>query len=383
MKLIPRLKPSYNFKEIKAALTINRGDIEKFENKFAEKFECTYGVMFSYGRSGLYSLFKVWNLQNDEIICPAYTCVVVPHSIVLSGNIPVFVDCAENSFNMSYEGIEKAITKKTRAVIVTHLFGYPMDVIRVNLIVKKAEEKYQQKIFIIQDCAHSFGAKWNNELVTKYGDAAVFGLNISKLINSIYGGMIITNNTDYYFKLLNYRNDNCKKSSIFKSLKRFLFFAAVYPAFNSYIYGFVNWCERKGFLNRFVKYYDESIIDFPKDWDVMPAEIEARVGLVQLEKYDEIINRRKKNALKYIDEFKDRDDISVLPFCEGATYSHFVAQVEDRNNWVNEYYRKGTQLGILIEYCIPYMKSYKAYMNKDFNISQKYSNHTINFPVWE
>jgi perosamine synthetase len=93
LKLISRLKPSLSFKEFFAAINFfSRGNIPRFENQFAEKFNNEYGVMFQHGRSGLYALFKIWELDNDEIICPAYTCVVVAHAIVLSGNIPVFVD---------------------------------------------------------------------------------------------------------------------------------------------------------------------------------------------------------------------------------------------------------------------------------------------------
>ncbi|HNF17338.1 MAG TPA: DegT/DnrJ/EryC1/StrS family aminotransferase, partial [Leptospiraceae bacterium] len=142
MKLIPRLKPYYSFSEWLSILQFGRKSVQRLEKEFAEKFECRYGVMFSYGRTALYALFKVWNLQNAEIICPAYTCVVVQHSIVLSGNIPVFADCEEGSFNMSLSEIRRAVTEKTRAVVVTHLFGTAMDVNAVNEIVREAERKY-------------------------------------------------------------------------------------------------------------------------------------------------------------------------------------------------------------------------------------------------
>jgi len=115
--------------------------------------------MFSFGRTALYALLKAWGLEKDEVICPAYTCVVVQHAIVISGNTPVFVDCEEGSFNMSYDGITDAITDKTRAIVVTHLFGYPMDVHKIQSIVSDAEEKYGNKIYVIQDAAHSYGAK--------------------------------------------------------------------------------------------------------------------------------------------------------------------------------------------------------------------------------
>lgn len=380
--MIPRLKPYYNYKELLAALTPSHGAIVRYENEFATKFECAYGIMFPYGRSGIYALLKIWGLHNDEVICPAYTCVVVQHAIMMSGNVPVFVDCGKDSFNMDYDELEGAITPQTRCIVVTHLFGYPMDVHRVEQIVNRAEKKFGNKIYVIQDAAHSFGAKWEGELVTKFGDAAVFGLNISKIINSVFGGMVITNNEDCYRKLIEFRKSNFKKTGIIKSLKRLAYLISVMVAFNSVVYSIVHWMERKKLLDRFVKYYEEGSIDMPADWDQMPCELEARVGLVQLGKYDEIISLRKQNALRYIEQFRNNADIVFLPYDEGCTYSHCVALVADRNKWVNDYQGKSVQLGILIEYSVPEMKAYRKYKLKAYPLSEYYSGHTINFPNW-
>lgn len=382
MKLIPRFKPHYNWRDVVASFTPSRNKIAQFEEEFSKKFGCAHGVMFSYGRSGLYALFKIWGLENAEIICPAYTCVVVSHAIVLSGNLPVFVDCAENSFNMDLDDIRAAITTRTRAIIVTHLFGYPMNVFRMAEIVAEAEKKYGHKIYVIQDCAHSFGAKWKGELVTKIGDAAIFGLNISKIINSIYGGMVITSNRETYKKLTQFRESHCVKNNFTKTIRRLFYFLATTVCFYPYIYGFVNWMERKGLLDRFVKYYDESKIDFPKDWNVWPTEIEARVGLVQLRKYDDIVRRRTEKAKQYIQEFSERNDIRILSFAEGSTYSHFVGLVDDRKKWVSDNFKKGTQLGIIVEYVVPLMSAYRVFSHgQKFPLAEEYAQRTINFPT--
>jgi len=381
MKLIPRLKPYFDYKELIAALTPTSGNIEKFESAFARKFECSYGVMFPYGRSGLYALLKIWGLKENEVVLPAYTCVVVPHAVVLSGNIPVFVDCAQGSFNMDLQGIRSAITEKVSVVIPTHLFGYPMDVNTVDAMVKDAEEKYGHKIYVIQDCAHAFGCKWNGEIVTKYGDAALFGLNISKTISSIFGGMIITNNKETADELRSFRDRHFKKQGCKKTFKRFLYLLSTFFTFNPYIYYWVNKLERCGLLDRFVKYYDESEIDFPPDWDEMPAEIEARVGLANLEKYDEIIKCRTDNARKYFEYFKDTSEIQLLHDDKGATFSHFVVLVENRERWLAEYLKKGIQLGWLIEYSIPCMKVYHKYRHVDCPVSLSYAHKAINLPV--
>jgi perosamine synthetase len=382
MKLIPRLKPYLGWDELRAALTPSKGKVAQFEKAFAEKFECKEGVMFSHGRSALYSLFKGWGLADVEIISPAYTCVVVQHSIVLSGNIPVFVDCEEGGPNMSYEGIASAFTEKTRAIVVTHLFGYPMDVERVERMVREAEERYGHKIYIVQDVAHSYGAKWNGELVTRSGDAAIFGMNVSKIMTSVFGGMAISNSEETVTNVRAYRDEHFNKMGLSKSLHRLIYLMAIKFAFNSWVYGFTNWLERKGILDRFVKYYDESIITFPSDWDQLPCELEARVGLVQLKKYDGIIAKRQEASARYIEAMESNPDIQLFPHIEGSTYSHFVGMVDDREAWLEHYFKKGVQLGILIEYAVPYMKAYEKYRRGDYPIAKSYSERSINFPNW-
>jgi dTDP-4-amino-4,6-dideoxygalactose transaminase len=381
MRLIPRLRPFFNHRELIAALTPTSGNIERFERNFAKKFECSHGIMFPHGRSGLYSLFKVWNLEGIEVVLPAYTCVVVAHAVVLSGNIPIFVDCSQGSFNMDMGGLRKVITERTRVIIPTHLFGYPMDVNAVDAIVKDAEDKYGHKIYIIQDCAHSFGCRWNGELVTKYGDAALFGLNISKTISSIFGGMITTHNDQLAHQLKWFRDKHFRKKGFLKAFKRFLYLFSTYFTFNPYIYYWVNKLERIGLLDRFVRYYDESEIEFPTDWDEMPAEIEARVGLANLEKYDKIIRQRTGDALKYFSHLKDKIGMKLPPNDEGATFSHFVVLVTDRERWLRKYIKKGIQLGWLIEYNVPEMRAYGAHSPQEFPVAASYARSTINLPV--
>ena len=382
MKLLPRLKPYYTAIDWLYAFNFfKRNAVEEFEKKFAEKFKNKYGIMFQYGRTGIYALLKVWELKNVEVICPAYTCVVVPHAIVLSGNIPVFVDCAKGSWNMDLDLLEKAINENTRCIIATHLFGYPMNMDKLKDIIKKAEDKWGKKIYLIQDLAHSFGAKWKGKLLTEYGDASVFGLNISKIINSIFGGMVTTNDKVLYEKLKKWREKNTVKKGILKEIKRLLYFISVNFAFNPYIYSFVNWLERRGFLDRFVKYYEEDKIYFPNDWNEYPAEVEARVGLSQLKKYDYIVKMKIKNAKKWMEYLKN-EDIIFFDDIEGATYSHCVGLVKDRDTWVERYRKKGIQLGTLIEYSIPYMKAYQKYKRGEYPVSLEYSKRTVNFPNW-
>ena len=158
-KMIPRFKPYLGIEELLAAIAPDKGSVEKFEEEFARVFDGKYALAFSYGRSALWALFKSLDIQDAEIIMPAYTCVVVAHAIVLSGNRPRFVDITLHDYNMDLNQVADAINKKTKAIVATHLFGYPLDVDRLAEIVRKAETRIGHKILVIHDCAHSFGAR--------------------------------------------------------------------------------------------------------------------------------------------------------------------------------------------------------------------------------
>lgn len=383
LSLIPRFKPNYTWKEFGAALCFWRDDIDVYEKEFSEKFGCKYGTMFAYGRSGLKVLLESWNLKGKEVICPAYTCVVVPHAIVKSNNIPRFVDCSNDSFHMDYEKLERVINKDTAAIIVTHLFGEAMDVEKINSIVKIAENKYNTKIYIIQDVAHSYGVKFNNRCVASYGDAAIFGCNISKIINSIFGGMVVTNSLETNKRLKIYQKQKMYKATWDKELKRFLYLTASWIAFNKYVYYWVNFLDRKGYLNRYTKYYDEGEIDFPTDWNERPKKIEARVGRVQLKKYEQIILNRRKAAKKIIKQLENVPEITIRNYDQNSTYSHLVALVDNPKKLIDKYQKRGFQLGTIIDYSVPNMLVYRSSDKTTFKRSFHYSKQIINFPLIE
>ena len=377
--MIPRLKPTLDGRELYAAFTLPRqDDVERFETAFAEKMEQKHGIAFPYGRTALYFLLKALKLEGREIICPAYTCVVVPHAIVMSGNHPIFVDCQEQDFNMNLDLVLQSITEKTGAIIATSIFGYPVNLDQLDSLRKKYSH-----IYIIQDCAHSFAAHWKGRPVQKEGVAAFYGLNISKIITSIFGGMITTDNDKLAAELRHLRKEHLRPPTLGKSIRRLLYLLAVYPTFLTPFYTLVNRLERWGWLATFVDYYEEETIDMPDDFLEMMRPIEARVGEVQLEKYDQIIAHRRNLAKLYSDHLKDLPALEPPPLIEGATYSHYVPKVNNRKKILERALQSGLQLGWLIEYSIPQMAAYRQrYPDQpDCPFANRFSRETINLPL--
>jgi len=383
--MIPRLKPYLGKEEILTIFKSSKLAVQRFEQSFAAQFHSNHAISFPYGRSALWAFLNALELKNIEVVQPAYTCSVVAHATVLSGNIPVFVDNTLTDYNMNIDLFADAITPNTWVVIPTHLFGYPMDIDKVNDIVRHAERQYGHKIWVIQDCAHSFDARFNGKTVTNAGDGAIFGLGISKQITSIFGGVFTTCDEVTAKKVREFRDRNFRKPSWKKSILRYLYLLAVYPAFQPLVYGLVYWMQEKTpILNRLTKaYHLDEKIHFPPDYLDQMTDIEALVGLEQLKKYAAVRLKRIEIAKKYFDEIRLANEWVLPPEIDGATYSHFVIRTDARDRLLKYFASQGIQLGQLIEYSMPHHPAYEKYAkDKPFPNSFLCSNSMINLPIY-
>ena len=380
--MIPRFKPSLNWRELLSLFRLNRGAVERFEKSFAEKFQAVEAVAFPYGRSAQWAFLKAVGVNDSEIVMPAYTCSVVAHAVTLSGNEPKFVDINLDDYNMNLDLAETSINERTRCIIATHTFGFPQDLDRLENIVKKAEKKYGHKIWLMQDCCHAFGAKWNNRMISDSGDVSVFAFNISKIMTSVFGGMLTFQNKNLASKVRKWRDENYRKASLKKKIMRRLYLLCVYFAFNKFAYSMIHWLQHKTpFLNRFTKaYHLDNKIHFPPDFLMHMANVEAEVGLVQLKKYDEIIDSRRLMADQYLKEFQCKEDWKLPPVIKGSTFSHFPVKVKSRSSLVKEYLKKGIELGTLIDYSIDALPCYESLKTFCPN-SRECSSTMVNFPV--
>ena len=120
--------------------------------------------------------------------------------------------------------------------------------------------------------------------------------------------------------------------------------------------------KRSGLLNRFVKYYDESLIEMPTDYLVGMTEVEAKVGQVQVGRYHDIIANRRKVAEFYHKNLQGIPNLILPPLVEGATYSHYVPRTEHRQELMQYALKHGVQLGQIIEYYIPKMAAYRDHL---------------------
>jgi dTDP-4-amino-4,6-dideoxygalactose transaminase len=171
----------------------------ELEMKLKEYLHVNHILFVSNGTIALQMAIKALDLKN-EIITTPFSFIATTSSIVWEGCTPVFVDIEEHSLNIDASKIEAAITDKTAAIIATHVYGNPCDVIAIEKIAKKHHLK------VIYDGAHAFGVQIKGKSIFDYGDISICSLHATKLYHSIEGGLIITKDSVLLKKLAFIRN---------------------------------------------------------------------------------------------------------------------------------------------------------------------------------
>jgi len=135
---------------------------------------------------------KIWPGmdENSEVLSTPLTCTATNFPILLNGLKLKWVDVDPNNLNMDLDDLESKINHNTRIITVVHWGGYPIDMLRLRRIVSDAEEKYNNRILIIEDCAHAFGSKYNGDYVGFQGNLSTFSTQAIKHITSVDGGFI-------------------------------------------------------------------------------------------------------------------------------------------------------------------------------------------------
>jgi len=209
MKFIPVAQPYLGAREkryasecIKSTWISSSGKfIDKFERAFAKLVGTKYATSTNSGTSALHlALLATGVSPGDEVIIPTLTFVATANAAAYIGAKPIFVDITKDSWTINSDLIESKITKKTRAIIPVHLYGYPAEMDKVVRIARK------YKLSVIEDAAEAHGAKFNRKSVGSIGDVGIFSFYGNKIITTGEGGMITTNSKRLYEQVLLLKN---------------------------------------------------------------------------------------------------------------------------------------------------------------------------------
>lgn len=303
--------------------------VQQFENSICDFIGLpkNRGIALSNGTSSLFVAFKVLELkEKDEIILPTYTCSALLNAIYMANLMPVLVDISPIDFNISLEDLKTKITSRTKAILVTHTFGVPMDLPKL----------LKFNIPIIEDCAVSLGSKIKNKYAGNFGICSTFSFYASKIMTCGTGGMFISKNNNLVKKAKDYRD--------FDGVKNY------YPRFNFQM-----------------------------------NDIQAAVGLMQFAKLREFLQLRKSISRNYTEicNTKGWDYQKPLENYLYPNWFRFVVKINKKDilNLKNYLEKKGIKTVVPISQ-ETLLHNYLKLNSRHFPVSEKISQETLSLPIY-
>jgi len=240
--------------------------VKKFEESFSRYNKRTYGVAVSSGTAALEIGMKSLNLKKgDEVIIPTFSIISTALCVIKLGLKPVLVDSNRYTWNMDSDQVIKKITKKTKAIIITHIYGFPVDMEKVLFVAKR------KNIKIVEDSAEMIGQTYLKRRCGTFGDLSTFSFYANKHITTGEGGMILTNDKKIYNKCESLRN---------------LCFGVGAKRFNHDDIG----------------------------WNYRMTNLQAAIGCGQLKNISWIIRRKRQIGKRYISILKKCNKIYIQPY---------------------------------------------------------------------
>lgn len=309
-------------------------ELSSFEEEFASYIGTRYSVGVGNGLDALWIAFRVLGIgAGDEVIVQGNTYIASVMGITINGATPVFVEPDEYHC-IDVGKVEGAITDKTKAILVVHLYGQATNMDEVIRLAKKYDLR------VVEDCAQAHGAKWNGRAIGTWGDIACFSFYPTKNLGAFGdAGAITTNDEDLANKVRIFRNYGSEK-----------------------------------------KYYNQ-VVGANSRLD----ELQAGLLRVKLSHMNEITSERCKIAARYLAELKN--PLIELPrIREGATsvWHQFVIMTDYRDELHDYLEEKG--IGTLIHYPIPPHLSeayaYLGYAEGAFPITESYAKRVLSIPMY-
>jgi len=249
--------------------------VHKLENFFSKKFKTNYAIAHNSGTSTLHScLYALGVGENDEVIVPAQTVIMLTFVILQLKAVPVYADIDSDTLNIDPADIERKISKKTKAIIAVHMHGLPADMPEIMKISKK------YNIPVIEDSAQCVLGKINGKLAGTYGHLTSYSFETKKHISAFEGGMVVTNSASLAKKVRKFAGLGYKNLDSKKSLK------ATLP---------------KKFQNPQYKRHDSLGLNYRMN------EITAALALGQVMKVEKLVSRRIAVAKLYSNVFDKYD----------------------------------------------------------------------------
>ena len=329
-------------------LTMGPKTIE-FENKFKEYLGCDYAISMNSATAALHLALKAIGLtRGDEVIVPTNTFIATAEVVTYFDAVPVLCDIEESTHNIDVLKIENLITNRTKAIIPVHFAGQPCDMDEIYTIAKKYNLK------VIEDAAHAMPAKYKGEYIGNLDgtDITCFSFYATKTLSTGEGGMATTNNQEYAQSMKINRLHGISRDACDR-----------YTAKGSWYYEIVdNGCKYN------------------------TTDINAAIGLVQLQKQDKLRDTRESIAQKYNEAFKNNKNIG-LPFIKTdrqSAWHLYVIKINNRDIIIDKLKELGVGCSVhfIPIHKQPYYKNKYGYKNEDYPIANMIFEKSLSLPIF-
>jgi perosamine synthetase len=347
---IPLARPYLDDREEELVLGVLRSGhlslgptIEEFERLVAERVGAPYAAAVSSGTAGLHLLCRAAGIgPGDEVITSTLSFAASANCFIFEGGVPVFVDVDPRTLNMDPAAVEAAITERTKAIVAVDIFGYPCELDELRAIAERHE------LALIEDSAQALGAEYKGVPVGGHGVPAIFGFYPNKQVATGEGGVVTTHEEETRQLVVSMRNQGRE-------------------------YAGGGW-------------FDHVRLGFNYRW----TDLQAAVGIAQLEKLDRLLELRSAAAERYAELLGDVDGVETLAADDAdhkrSWFVYVVALVPelDRDAVMAALRREGVATAEYIP-CIhlqPYMRRDYGFAEGQFPVAEAVSRRTIALPFF-
>ncbi len=348
MRNVPLAKPYITDKEIDYVTEVMKSGIlsigpriEQFEKMIANLATSKYAIAVNSGTSALHLIVRSLKInKGDEVITTPFSFIASSNCILFERATPIFVDIDANTMNMDIDKIEQKITDKTKAIIAVDAFGQPINMLKLREIA----DKY--KLHLIEDAAEAIGSSYLNHMSASLADAGVYAFYPNKQITTAEGGVVITSNDEIADLCYSMRSQGRAITGLWLNH------------------------ERLGYNYRM-------------------SELQAAIGVAQLERFEDIVKKRQKVADYYNENLKDITWIKLPYISKDVTNINwfvYVIRVDKsiRNNFMDYLISNGVSCKPYFTpiYTQPYYVKQFGFKKGDFPITDIAGDECIAIPFF-
>lgn len=293
--------------------------IAEFERAVADYVGTKYAVAFCNGTAALHGACYAAGIgEGDEVITSPITFAASANCVRYVGGTVVFADIEAETYNIDATEIRTKITDKTKAIIPVDFTGQPVDIAEIMTIAK------EHNLVVIEDGAHALGATYKGRKVGQTADMTMFSFHPVKPITTAEGGIIVTNNEEYYKKMLQFRSHGIEQ---------------------------IPYSQEKGGW-----YYEMTDLGY----NYRMTDLQSALGVSQMKKLDGFIERRREIAAMYTEAFKDVPGIKVPKQLEGAEsgWHLYMIQLEQADRKKVFDAMRAANIGVHVHYIPVYWHPY-------------------------